>query len=158
MSFLWLFSRVSLVISGLASLAGVIQVVLIFSLISERQVRIPQGSAGIPLFILSHFRFFVLLTLVLDLAGFVASIALIRGKRWGQLTWAILLAVGIAWSLACVASAVFFPYPPPDTVSTYMTSLSAGFVTVLGLLGATLAGYLLKRLLSADTTRQLTPR
>ena len=158
MSFLWFFSRVTLVISGLASLAGMIQVVLIFSLISEKQVRIPEGSAGIPFFILSHFRFFVLLTLVLDLAGFVASIALIRGKRWGQLTWAILLAVGIAWSLACVVSAVFFPYPPPDRVSTHMTNVSVGFVTVLGLLGATLAGYLLKRLLSADTTRQLTPR
>jgi len=158
LSFLWLFSRVTLVISSLASLAGMIQVVLIFSLIGEKQVRIPQGTAGIPLFILSHFRFFVLLTIVLDLAGFIASIALIKGKRWGQLTWAILLGLGIAWSLGCVASAVFFPYPPSDGVSTHITNVSAGFIAVLGLLGATLAGYLLKRLLSADTTRQLTAR
>jgi len=85
LNFLWLFSRVTLVISGLASLAGMIQIVLIFSLIGEKQVRIPQGTAGIPLFILSHFRFFVLLTLVMDLAGLIASVALIKGKRWGQL-------------------------------------------------------------------------
>ena len=158
MSFLWLFSRVTFVISGFASLAGVIQVVLIFSLINEKQVRIPQGSAGIPLFILAHFRLFVLLTLLLDLTGFVASIALIRGKRWGQLTWAILLAVGIAWSLACVASELIFPYPPPDRVSAHVTHTWIGLVTLLGILGATLLGYLLNRLLSPETTRQLTAR
>jgi len=95
-------------------------------------------------------------TLLLELTGFVGSIALIRGKRCWQLTWAFLLAVGIAWSLACVASQMFFPYPAPGSISAHMRHAFVGLVTVVGIPGAILLGYLLKRLLAAYTTRQLT--
>lgn len=105
--FIRLFPPAALALSLAAMVLLTGPVVVAYSL-SVDQMRVgPADLSPLHALVVRHFRVFALSWWILSAAAVIASVGLIRRRRWAHSTWVLLLSLVLLWSLAVTLSEVF---------------------------------------------------
>lgn len=154
MDFLRVFSRIALPLSAAMTLVGVINVALIFLAFESASFRPSGRETGVTLLILSHVRLFAALFALYSFASLVASVGLVKRRRWAVNVWTLLLTIGIAWSLGVVVLELVLPMPAVsgggfENIRRFPL-LARRIEIPIGIASAALLTWLLKKMLSRE--------
>jgi hypothetical protein len=161
-TFIRVFAGVALVFTGFALVILTVILLLAFSFSAEE---LKTGDAELsPLsnFIVEHFRVVALVWWLYFLAAVIASVGLLRQRRWAHSLWVVLLTVAVLWTVAALTAEtlhlVTTEDAPQDRLGHFPDNavLSALVVIPTSLAMATLLVILLWKLLSHR--RHLTTR
>ena len=155
-SFIRFFPRAALVFSAMTLLVMTAPVAVAFML-SPEQMKSPELPVS-PLagLVVEHFRAFSLGFWLYFALAVVASIGLLRRRRWAHSLWVLLLVLGVVWSVAFMTSEIVYVLGtdvPADEMGGYFPpqpTLGALVAVPTGVVILVFLGFLLRGLLSQD--------
>ena len=173
--FVTLLAWVFIGLSGLGTLMGMAQYMMINMMMSFGQIQDAMNAAKArgdfppaAEFMLGHFRQFIAAYFLLSLVTLTASVGLLKRWNWARLVFICLMAMGIVWNLAGLFLQRFMmssmlssipmmsPDMPPDFRAQFdsmMTGMQVvGAIFALGF--CVLFGWIMKRLMSAEIRRE----
>lgn len=164
-SFVTALAWIFIVLTGFATFIAILQNIMISFFFPMDQMReaihAAKGSENIPAlfqFMLSHIQLFFAAFLVLSVALFTVSIALLKRKNWARIAFVFFLAFGIAWNIGGIfLQGAFFssmPALPPNAPAEFraqfesMVTTMLVFSVVMAIGISLLFAWLIKRLVS----------
>jgi hypothetical protein len=149
-----------------------IMITLMFPMEEMRAaMREAQKSQPMPEFFVLVFNNFQLVfaaALASSVMTLVAAIGLLKRQNWARLLFIVIMAFGVAWNLAGLATPLymnaFIPeipgHAPPGIEDNFKLVLNilVGFTVVMCLVFAGLFAWVVKRLMSDDIKREFQPR
>ena len=176
--FITLLAWVFIGLSGLATLMGMAQYMMINFMMSIGQMQDAMNAAKArgdfppaAEFMLGHIRQFIGAYFVLSLITLVASIGLLKRWNWARLVFICLMALGIVWNFAglvlqrvmmstMLSSIPMLPPNMPPDFRAQLESMMSG-MQIVGAIFAlgfcVLFGWIIKRLMSAEVRREFEP-
>jgi energy-converting hydrogenase Eha subunit C len=92
----WLF----IVMSGFTTLISIFQNIVIHLLFQKvKPAESTQQLSGLEGLVYNHINLIFLLYLLVSIACFVSSIALLRRKKWARIIFIFLMTIGIIWNI-----------------------------------------------------------
>ena len=103
-SFINVFAWISIVFSGFGILIGILQNVLMQTVMKDNnfQDAIKESDQQLPPMMVAmfeHMDTIIMLTLILTIFIFVTSIALLKRKNWARVAFIVLLILNIVWTV-----------------------------------------------------------
>jgi hypothetical protein len=166
----WIF----IVLSGFATLMGILQNILVHLMFSPEIQASMQASveaayktkdaSAITQFMLRNFKWIFLFSLIIPATLFISSIGLLKRKNWARLLFIAIMAFGIFWNICgFVLNLAMFPTmsdmssnTPPDLKAHFATfsivTTVIGGIIALGI--SILLGWIIKRLISPDIKQE----
>lgn len=156
----WIF----IILAGFMVLSSLLQLVLISYVYPATHMQqamqdtIHEQAQNLPMisrYITEHLRLFNVLFLILSVSMFIISIAVLKRKNWGRVTFVVLLAIGIIWELINLVSGISMfghvPHVPANMPPEFksMQSVMLIFSAILAAVLCVLFAWIIKRLLSA---------
>lgn len=154
----WIF----IVLSGFATLIGVLQNIMIQTMfndpkMSEELAKAPQGVPAPVSFMASNFKLVFAALLACFVVTLISSVGLLKRRNWARLFFIGILALGIVWNLGglLLQFTMFSSFPPPPhTAQHEAAAFQSMFITmmvfsvVMAVAFSVLYGWIIKRLLS----------
>jgi len=101
-SFINTFAWISIVFSGFGIFIGILQNIMMQTVMQDTQFKQLNGEENIPPMLgvmFENFDLLVLGTFIITILTFIASIGLLKRKNWARLFFIVLFGLGIVWSL-----------------------------------------------------------
>jgi len=166
-SFINVFAWISIVFSGFGILIGIMQNVMMQSMMKDANFEqaLNQNENLPPLmkFMFENFELLVMVSLLITIVLFIASIGLLKRKNWARLFFIVFLMVGIIWTV--VMGVMQFSFMDSMmTASTSSQNLPSDFQNmqntmqiVMGIMIVAIVAlytYLIKRLSSDEIKKE----
>jgi len=166
-SFVNLFAWISIVFSGFGILIGIMQNVMIQTMMKDANFEqaIGQNENLPPLMKLmfENFELLVMGTLLLTIVLFITSIGLLKRKNWARLFFIVFLIVGIIWTVVVgvmqfsVMDSMMTTNTLPQDLPPEFQNMQNTMKIVMGVMMVAIVGlhaYLIKRLHSDEIKQE----
>lgn len=168
-SFVTVVAWIFIVMSGLATLIGIFQNIVVQAIFAGPDFQQSISAADAPgapayaLFLLNSMRWIFLGALLVSAATLAAAIGLLKRMDWGRWLFIAMMALGIAWNLCAFGIEYWILSSAPttmpgaeETMAQFHTfkivMLALGGLMALGM--SALFGWIIYRLLSPEIARE----
>jgi hypothetical protein len=160
-----------IILAAFATLITLLQNILLALMFPMEEMRAAlremQKSQPMPAFfvlVFENFQLVFALALASSVVTLVAAIGLLKRRNWARLLFIVILAFGVVWNLAGLATPFYMNalipeipgHAPPGVEDNFklVWHIMIGFITLTCLVFAALFAWVVKRLLAGDIKRE----